>query len=159
MEADDIMDDSEEEIMEYEDDDEENDDNQGNDNIDGEEDEEVDEDEADTVVIAEDALLKRANTSLQIRQVPNDERITSDFLTKSELSRIISVRAEMLSRNPVSFVSCEFISNPIDIVIKEIREKKSPLNVVRILPNGEQEVWSVNEMNVKEEFLTLQGTQ
>lgn len=69
--------------------------------------------------------------------------ITPMILNKYEIARLISSRAEQISRNSDVFVSLTREQlrdmDPIEIATQELLEKKIPLKVRRVLPNGKIE--------------------
>ena len=103
-------------------------------------------------IIENESIIRKATNEVKIKRVADDDRMTSHYLTKLELSRIISVRVEQLGRDPTCFVDVTYITNPKDIAVKEIVEKKCPLTIRRRLPDDSIEYWMVNEM---EYFKTL----
>jgi DNA-directed RNA polymerases I, II, and III subunit RPABC2 len=68
--------------------------------------------------------------------VPNEQRMTTPFMTKYEKARILGTRALQISLNAPVLVDLEGETDPLQIAIKELREKKIPLIVRRYLPDG-----------------------
>lgn len=78
--------------------------------------------------------------------------LTSPILTRYERAKLIGLRTEQISRGakPLSQgddSSYEGLS-PSEIAIEELRQKKSPIIVVRLLPDGRREYWRVQDMAV-----------
>jgi DNA-directed RNA polymerase I, II, and III subunit RPABC2 len=90
------------------------------------------------------------------KKIPNDQRNTTPFMTKYEKARILGTRALQIrwvfgsratteavrcadrvrSMNAPVLVDLEGETDPLQIAIKELREKKIPLIVRRYLPDG-----------------------
>ena len=74
-------------------------------------------------------------------------RISNNILTKFEHASIIGIRAARIQRGDV--VSSEIVgdlSDPYAIAEEELRQQKTPLFIIRTLPTGEREIWSVREL-------------
>jgi DNA-directed RNA polymerase I, II, and III subunit RPABC2 len=98
-------------------------------------------DEEDNVVIAGDpsAMANRARASEKShkdKKIPTEERSTTPYMTKYEKARILGTRALQISMNAPVLVDLEGETDPLQIAIKELREKKIPLIVRRYLPDG-----------------------
>lgn len=94
----------------------------------------------------------------KIKKIPNDKRTTTPYMTKYERARILGTRAlqirlvdllleklllllddnteHQLSMNAPVLVDLEGETDPLQIAIKELREKKIPLIVRRYMPDG-----------------------
>ena len=70
------------------------------------------------------------------KKIPNDERTTTPYMTKYERARILGTRALQISMNAPVLVDLEGESDPLQIAIKELREKKIPLIIRRYMPDG-----------------------
>lgn len=70
------------------------------------------------------------------KRIPNEQRTTTPFMTKYERARILGTRALQISMNAPVLVDLEGETDPLQIAIKELREKKIPLIVRRYLPDG-----------------------
>lgn len=77
---------------------------------------------------------------------PNKERITTPYLTKYERARILGTRALQISMNAPVLVPLDGESDPLQIAIKELAQRKIPLVIRRYLPDGSFEDWSVSEL-------------
>jgi len=80
------------------------------------------------------------------KKIPNDQRNTTPFMTKYEKARILGTRALQISMNAPVLVDLEGETDPLQIAIKELREKKIPLIVRRYLPDGYYEDWTCEEL-------------
>ena len=82
-------------------------------------------------------------------RVPDEERITSKFMTKYERARILGSRALQISKNaPLMVDPCEE-SDPYKLAELELSEKKIPFVVRRYLPDGSYEDWKVSELYIE----------
>lgn len=70
------------------------------------------------------------------KKIPNEQRTTTPFMTKYEKARILGTRALQISMNAPVLVDLEGETDPLQIAIKELREKKIPLIVRRYMPDG-----------------------
>ncbi|CAL5220818.1 g2894 [Coccomyxa viridis] len=82
----------------------------------------------------------------QQAQPTNRPRITTRYMTKYERARILGTRALQISMNAPVMVELNGESDPLDIAMKELREKKIPFIVRRYLPDGSYEDWTVEEL-------------
>ncbi|KAI1374988.1 RNA polymerase Rpb6 [Hypoxylon crocopeplum] len=107
--------------------------------------------EEENVVIAGDpsAAANRTKTTTKSnkdKKIPNEERTTTPYMTKYERARVLGTRALQISMNAPVLVDLEGESDPLQIALKELREKKIPLIVRRYLPDGYYEDWSCEEL-------------
>jgi len=77
---------------------------------------------------------------------PNTERVTTPYMTKYERARVLGTRALQISMNAPVLVNTEGETDPLQIAIKELAQKKIPLIIRRFLPDGSFEDWSVSEL-------------
>ena len=73
-------------------------------------------------------------------------RMTTRYLTKYERARILGTRALQLSLNAPPMVELEGETDPLVIAQKELRERKVPLIIRRLLPDGSFEDWALDEL-------------
>ncbi|KAK5166400.1 hypothetical protein LTR04_000542 [Oleoguttula sp. CCFEE 6159] len=78
---------------------------------------------------------------LREKRIANDKRSTTPYMTKYERARVLergtSKQAKVeRSMNAPVLVDLEGETDPLQIAIKELREKKIPLVVRRYLPDG-----------------------
>ena len=78
--------------------------------------------------------------------LPKEERVTIPYLTKYEKCQLISCRAQQLSMGSIPLVNVGKIKDIVEIAEKELKERKMPLIVRRVLPNGKYEDWKVEEL-------------
>ena len=108
-------------------------------------------DDADNVVVSGDPsaaanALKSANKTTKEKKIPESERTTTPYMTKYERARILGTRALQISMNAPVLVDLEGETDPLQIAIKELREKKIPLIVRRYMPDGYYEDWTCEEL-------------
>lgn len=81
-----------------------------------------------------------------------EARRMSEIMSKFEYCRIIGIRAKQLEDDNTPFTDVGNLSNPIDIAIKEIHDKKCPLAIERKRVSDDNvtivELWRVNEMGI-----------
>ncbi len=75
-----------------------------------------------------------------------ENRITSDHLTLMECTEILSIRAEQIRRDGVTFIDDDNISDYIEIARRELILKRCPLSVRRAITDNVFEVIPVNDM-------------
>ena len=129
--------DEEEENEEEENEDEEN------------EDENEDEDEDNIIIEEEDEYIDN-NELISVNKIENivhpNNRITSQYLSRYEYSKIIGIRAEQISQGSKVFVNTDNMNDPIEMAKKELYENKTPLSIKRYIGLTKYEIWSVNEL-------------
>ena len=109
-----------------------------------EEPENNDEDAPDDVIGAE---------AEEKEQVKKDRpRKTSKYMTKYERARILGTRALQISMNAPVMVELEGETDPLEIAMKELRERKIPFTIRRYLPDGSYEDWGVDELIVEDSW-------
>merc|ERR1712000_595755 len=70
-----------------------------------------------------------STTTMKDKKIPEAERTTTPYMTKYERARILGTRALQISMNAPVLVDLEGETDPLQIAIKELREKKIPLIV------------------------------
>ncbi|KAH0356692.1 hypothetical protein KCU81_g191, partial [Aureobasidium melanogenum] len=99
------------------------------------------ENNANIVTSGDPNAAARANANLGVKglkekRIDNDKRTTTPYMTKYERARVLGTRALQISMNAPVLVDVEGETDPLQIAIKELREKKIPLVVRRYLPDG-----------------------
>ncbi|KAG9248098.1 RNA polymerase, subunit omega/K/RPB6 [Calycina marina] len=79
-------------------------------------------------------------------KISREKRNTTPYMTKYERARILGTRALQISMNAPVLVDTEGATDPLQIAIKELREKKIPLIVRRYMPDGKYEDWTCEEL-------------
>lgn len=78
--------------------------------------------------------------------VPDDERVTSNIMTRYELCSLVSMRAQQISKNPTCFVDVTGLHDPSDMALREIYQNKCPFLLKRKVGHGVFELWNPNDM-------------
>merc|ERR1712188_4953 len=78
------------------------------------------------------------------------ERDTTRFMTKYERARVLGTRALQISMNAPVLVETKNLSDPLQIAMKELREKKIPFVIRRYLPDGSYEDWGIDELTIED---------
>eukprot|EP01018_Ginkgo_biloba_P018089 Gb_28305 [translate_table: standard] len=87
------------------------------------------------------------------QEVPSDKpRKTSKYMTKYERARILGTRALQISMNAPVMVELEGETDPLEIAMKELRQRKIPFTIRRYLPDGSFEDWGVDELIVEDSW-------
>lgn len=76
------------------------------------------------------------------------QRITTRYMTKYEKARVLGTRALQISMNAPVMVALDGETDPLEIAMKELREKKVPFTIRRYLPDGSYEDWKIDELIV-----------
>ncbi|OAY30411.1 DNA-directed RNA polymerases II, IV and V subunit 6A [Manihot esculenta] len=79
-------------------------------------------------------------------------RKTSKYMTKYERARILGTRALQISMNAPVMVELEGETDPLEIAMKELRQRKIPFTIRRYLPGGSYEDWGVDELIVEDSW-------
>ena len=82
----------------------------------------------------------------EIIVVPNNYRRTSEVITKFEYTDVISNRAKQIENGSPIFTDIKGESDPIKMAELEIRMKRCPLSVRRMISHNICEIWDVNDM-------------
>ncbi|KAK3068090.1 subunit common to RNA polymerases I, II, and III [Teratosphaeriaceae sp. CCFEE 6253] len=100
------------------------------------------------VEVGESADGRADNTvkGVKSKKIATGDRTTTPYMTKYERARVLGTRALQISMNAPVLVDVEGETDPLQIAIKELREKKVPLVVRRYLPDGWYEDWTCEEL-------------
>lgn len=82
------------------------------------------------------------------KRIPNNERITLPYMTRYEYARIIGTRALQISKGAPLQVEAEGETDPCVIALKELEQNKIDYIILRVLPNGTHEEWSISELEI-----------
>ena len=91
-------------------------------------------------------LQKKTRGTPGGRAIPSSDRTTTPYMTKYEKARLLGTRALQISMNAPLMVELSGESDPLEIAMKELRERKLPLMIRRYLPDGCWEDWAVEEL-------------
>lgn len=89
----------------------------------------------------------RAKTTFELA-IPREQRSTTPYMTKYERARVLGTRALQISLNAPVLVDIEGETDPLQIAMKELAQRKIPLVVRRYLPDGSFEDWGCDELIV-----------
>lgn len=78
--------------------------------------------------------------------IPKDKRTTTPYMTKYERARVLGTRALQISLNAPVLVDIEGETDPLQIAMKELSQRKIPLVIRRYLPDGSFEDWGCDEL-------------
>lgn len=95
-------------------------------------------------VLTEDDL---AATQAGMRTDPS-KRITTPYMTKYERARVLGTRALQIAMCAPLMVEPDGETDPLQIAMRELKEKKIPMIIRRYLPDGSFEDWSIEELIV-----------
>lgn len=84
--------------------------------------------------------------------ITGDERITRPILTKFEYVRILTDRIKQLALGAKPLLSNINGLNDKEIAILEIKNKKCPFKIERPLPNGQKEIFKLEELAIKDNY-------
>lgn len=79
-------------------------------------------------------------------EVEAERRFTSPIMTKFERAKILGIRAQQISMSAPIMVEYGNETDPVEIAKKELKEKKTPLVVLRRLPDNTYEKWAVKDL-------------
>ena len=104
----------------------------------------------------------KINNSVLKKVIIDDaDRITSNFITKYEITRTITYRITQIERGSKYFTDIGNINNAAQIAKKEIIDRKSPMIIEREINFDEKnnisycERWKVNEMAYPDNYIFL----
>ncbi|CDK26287.1 unnamed protein product [Kuraishia capsulata CBS 1993] len=80
--------------------------------------------------------------------ISKEDRTTTPYMTKYERARILGTRALQISMNAPVLVDIEGETDPLQIALKELAQRKIPLVIRRYLPDGSYEDWGCDELIV-----------
>ena len=76
---------------------------------------------------------------VECKKIADDDRTTTPYMTKFERARILGTRALQISMNAPVLVELEGETDPLQIALKELRQRKIPITIRRFLPDGSYE--------------------
>ncbi len=76
------------------------------------------------------------------------EKKTFNYLTKYERCFILGLRIQQIMNNSPIFINTQDLEivNPFNIANEELMQKKIPFKIKRKLPNGNVEIWDLNDL-------------
>lgn len=100
-------------------------------------------------VLELDIVQENIDQYLDEKKKHGPKKVTSEFMNKYEYSRLIACRAMQLSRGMPALVEVESY-DPLEIAKAELHSRVIPLAIKRILPNGDEEIWKVQDMHIRD---------
>jgi DNA-directed RNA polymerases I, II, and III subunit RPABC2 len=74
------------------------------------------------------------------------KRITTPYMTKYERARVLGTRALQIAMCAPLMVEPDGETDPLQIAMRELKEKKIPMIIRRYLPDGSFEDWGIHEL-------------
>ncbi|KPI94197.1 DNA-directed RNA polymerases I, II, and III subunit RPABC2 [Papilio machaon] len=78
--------------------------------------------------------------------VEKSKRITTRYMTKYERARVLGTRALQIAMCAPVMVELEGETDPLQIAMKELKQRKIPIIIRRYLPDHSYEDWSIDEL-------------
>lgn len=78
--------------------------------------------------------------------VSKSKRITTKYMTKYERARVLGTRALQIAMCAPIMVELEGETDPLQIAMKELKQRKIPIIIRRYLPDNSYEDWSIDEL-------------
>uniref|UniRef100_A0A6B2EI20 DNA-directed RNA polymerases I, II, and III subunit RPABC2 n=1 Tax=Phlebotomus kandelakii TaxID=1109342 RepID=A0A6B2EI20_9DIPT len=78
--------------------------------------------------------------------VAKSKRITTRYMTKYERARVLGTRALQIAMCAPIMVQWEGETDPLQIAMKELKQRKIPIIIRRYLPDHSYEDWSIDEL-------------
>ncbi len=72
------------------------------------------------------------------------------FLDRYERARVLGTRALQIAMCAPVMVELEGETDPLQIAMKELKQKKIPIIIRRYLPDGSYEDWGIDELIVND---------
>ncbi|KAI4490295.1 hypothetical protein M0802_010763 [Mischocyttarus mexicanus] len=78
--------------------------------------------------------------------VQRSKRITTRYMTKYERARVLGTRALQIAMCAPVMVELEGETDPLQIAMKELKQRKIPIVIRRYLPDNSFEDWGIDEL-------------
>ena len=76
------------------------------------------------------------------------EKTTTPYMTKYERARVLGTRALQIAMCAPVMVELEGETDPLQIAMKELKQRKIPIIIRRYLPDLSYEDWPINELMI-----------
>ena len=76
------------------------------------------------------------------------EKTTTPYMTKYERARVLGTRALQIAMCAPVMVELEGETDPLQIAMKELKQRKIPIIIRRYLPDQSYEDWAINELMI-----------
>lgn len=74
------------------------------------------------------------------------KRVTTPYMTKYERARVLGTRALQIAMCAPVMVELEGETDPLQIAMKELKQRKIPIIIRRYMPDGSYEDWGIDEL-------------
>lgn len=74
------------------------------------------------------------------------KRVTTPYLTKYERARVLGTRALQIAMCAPVMVELEGETDPLQIAMKELKQRKIPIIIRRYMPDQSYEDWGIDEL-------------
>ncbi|KAH9404210.1 PREDICTED: DNA-directed RNA polymerases I, II, and III subunit RPABC2-like [Rhagoletis zephyria] len=118
------------------------------DDMGGDFDDAVDDDVGDDNAGGDENVEFLPSGEVQHRQ--STAKITTPYMTKYERARVLGTRALQIAMCAPIMVELEGETDPLQIALKELKERKIPLTIRRFLPDGSYEDWGIEELIIND---------
>ncbi|XP_017890122.1 DNA-directed RNA polymerases I, II, and III subunit RPABC2 [Ceratina calcarata] len=78
--------------------------------------------------------------------VQKSKRITTRYMTRYERARVLGTRALQIAMCAPVMVELEGETDPLQIAMKELKQRKIPIIIRRYLPDNSYEDWGIDEL-------------
>ncbi|XP_037046505.1 DNA-directed RNA polymerases I, II, and III subunit RPABC2 [Bradysia coprophila] len=78
--------------------------------------------------------------------VAKNKRITTKYMTKYERARVLGTRALQIAMCAPIMVELDGETDPLQIAMKELKQRKIPIIIRRYLPDHSYEDWNIDEL-------------
>jgi DNA-directed RNA polymerase subunit K/omega len=85
--------------------------------------------------------------------VENNKRRTKPYLTKYEKTRILGDRVSQLTQGAKPMIKNVSKMNPNLVAQLELESQVIPIKIIRTMPDGTKELWGIDELKIKKEFI------
>ncbi len=82
--------------------------------------------------------------------VRSANRVTTPYMTKYERARVLGTRALQIAMCAPVMVELEGETDPLQIAMKELKQRKIPIIIRRYMPDGSYEDWGIDELIIAE---------
>ncbi|KAL0107150.1 hypothetical protein PUN28_015578 [Cardiocondyla obscurior] len=90
--------------------------------------------------------IELLNASEATGGVQRSKRITTRYMTKYERARVLGTRALQIAMCAPVMVELEGETDPLQIAMKELKQRKIPIIIRRYLPDNSYEDWGIDEL-------------
>ncbi|GBG81243.1 hypothetical protein CBR_g31915 [Chara braunii] len=97
-----------------------------------------------------DEPVEEGDREMEPESQPERRRVTTKYMTKYERARVLGTRALQISMNAPVMVELEGETDPLEIAMKELRQRRIPFTIRRYMPDGSYEDWGVDELIIED---------